>query len=62
MGIFELVTSQAQIGELARVLAYDRLKSALPPFAAQKILDTIGSEAKVLENLPSVNRIVKSLM
>lgn len=54
-GLFELISSQAQLDELARVLAYDRLKPLIPPGAAQKTVDTINAKAIVLEELPEVS-------
>jgi hypothetical protein len=54
-GDFQLVTSAAQIDELRRVLAYDRLRSYIAATDAQTLSETISAAAVVVEDLPEVH-------
>ena len=51
-GDFELVTSGAQIAELTRVLAYERLRPYILPAEAQALTETIDAVAFVIDTLP----------
>ena len=51
-GDFQLVTSGAQIAELTRVLAYERLRPYIQPADAQALSDTIDAAAIVIDTLP----------
>ena len=51
-GDFELVTSRAQIAELTRVFAYERLRPYIQPAEAQALSETIDAAAIVIETLP----------
>ena len=53
-GEFELVTSRAQIAELERVLAYERLRPYIAPTEAEALCETIDAMATVVETLPDV--------
>lgn len=53
-GSFRLVTSHAQVSELARVLAYARLRAYVTPDEREALLETIGAAAHVVERLPDV--------
>ena len=55
-GEIELVTSTAQIRELADVLARERLQRFLDADEAAAIVGNIGTRAVVLDELPSVSR------
>ncbi len=54
-GEIELVTSTAQIVEIADVLARPRLRNFLDPVEAAAIIDNIGTRALILHEPPSVN-------
>ena len=54
-GEIELVTSTAQIRELADVLARERLQRFLDADEAAAIVENIGSRAVILDELPSVS-------
>ena len=54
-GSFDLVTSSAQVAELARVLAYEKLRPYVHREEAEALLETIGAVAEVIEHLPDVN-------
>ena len=54
-GEIELVTSTAQIRELADVLARERLQRFLDADEAAAIVGNIGTRAVVLDELPSVS-------
>ena len=54
-GEIELVTSSAQIRELADVLARERLQRFLDADEAAAIVENIGTRAVILEVLPSVS-------
>ena len=54
-GEIELVTSIAQIDELADVLARERLQKFLDPDEATAMVENIGTRAVVLDELPSVS-------
>ena len=51
-GDFQLVTSRAQIAELTRVLAYERLRPYIQPAEAQTLSETIDAAAIVIGTLP----------
>jgi putative PIN family toxin of toxin-antitoxin system len=52
---FTLVTSLAQLDELQRVLAYDKLQRFVHPEQAARLLENIRSFAVLAENLPDLN-------
>jgi putative PIN family toxin of toxin-antitoxin system len=52
---FTLVTSSAQLDELQRVLAYDKLQRFIHPEQATKLLDNIRSFAVLADNLPHLD-------
>ena len=54
-GEIELVTSTAQIRELADVLARERLQKFLDADEATAIVENIGTRAVILDGLPSVS-------
>ncbi len=54
-GEIELVTSAAQLAEIADVVARPRLQRFLDAGEAAAILDNIGARATILEELPPVN-------
>ncbi|MDE0242888.1 MAG: putative toxin-antitoxin system toxin component, PIN family [bacterium] len=54
-GEIELVTSTAQIAELADVLSRQRLQRFLDADEAMAILENIGTRAVILERLPNVS-------
>ena len=53
----ELVTSTAQIRELADVLARERLQRFLDADEATAIVENIGTRAVILDQLPSVSHL-----
>ena len=52
---FELVTSLAQLSEMAQVLARPRLRRFVDVDEAAAIVENIGARAVVLRGLPAVN-------
>jgi len=52
---FELLTSSAQLAELARVLSYERLRPYIRREEAEGLLETISAVARVLTELPDVS-------
>ncbi|MDE0060950.1 MAG: putative toxin-antitoxin system toxin component, PIN family [Defluviicoccus sp.] len=54
-GEIELVTSTAQIAELANVLSRQRLQRFLDADEAMAIIENIGTRAVILGRLPSVS-------
>ena len=54
-GEIELVTSAAQIAEMADVVSRPRLRKFLDADEAADILDNIGSRALILDDLSEVN-------
>jgi hypothetical protein len=52
---FTLVTSSAQLDELQRVLAYDKLQKFIHPDQAEKLIENIRSFAVLAEELPDLN-------
>ncbi len=54
-GSFELVTSSAQLGELERVFAYEKLRPYITRDEAEALLETISAAALVVENLPDID-------
>lgn len=54
-GDFALATSAAQIEELRRVLAYERLRPYIAPADARTLTETIDASALVVEGLPDVS-------
>ena len=53
-GVIKLVTSKAQIRELADVLARPRLQRFLDPDEAKTIVENIDTRAVILDQLPDV--------
>lgn len=53
-GDFQLVTSAAQVAELRRVLAYDRLRPYITLADAQALSETIDASAIVVDDLPDL--------
>ena len=53
-GAFELVTSDVQIAELGRVLAYEKLRPYVTRDQSEALLETIGAAAVVVDELPDV--------
>jgi len=53
-GRFELVTSQQQLDELARVLAYEHLSSRIDPVQAQEFLENVDVLAVMATDLPTI--------
>ncbi len=53
-GRFELVTSQQQLDELARVLAYEHLRSRIDPVQAQEFLENVDVLAVMATDLPTI--------
>ena len=51
---FQLVTSQAQVDELRRVLGYQKLRPFVSPEEARLLLETIDTKALIIEDLPEV--------
>jgi len=54
-GSFQLVTSNAQLGELERVLTYAKLRAYVTRDEAETLLETIGAVALVVEGLPDID-------
>ena len=54
-GDIELVTSAAQIAEIADVISRPRLQKIMDVDEAAAIVENIGSHAIILENPPAVN-------
>ena len=54
-GDIELVTSAAQIAEIADVISRPRLQKILDADEAIAIVENIGSRATILDNPPAVN-------
>jgi putative PIN family toxin of toxin-antitoxin system len=52
---FTLVTSSAQLDELQRVLAYDKLQRFIHPEQSALLVENIRSFAVFAENLPDMN-------
>jgi putative PIN family toxin of toxin-antitoxin system len=52
---FTLVTSSAQLHELQRVLAYDKLQKFIHPDQAEKLIENIRSFAVLAEELLDLN-------
>jgi putative PIN family toxin of toxin-antitoxin system len=52
---FTLVTSSAQLDELLRVLAYDKLQKFINSEQAAKLTENMRSFAALAENLPDVS-------
>ena len=50
-----MVTSSAQLAELARVLGYEKLRPYISREEAEALLDTIRAAALVVEELPDVS-------
>ncbi|HXV61695.1 MAG TPA: putative toxin-antitoxin system toxin component, PIN family [Vicinamibacteria bacterium] len=53
-GEFELVTSDAQLDELRRVLNYQKLRRFVSREEAKLLLETIDARARIVEDLPEV--------
>jgi putative PIN family toxin of toxin-antitoxin system len=54
-GSFDLVTSEAQMDELARVLAYDKLRPYVEREEVETLLETMGAAAIVVRQLPALD-------
>jgi putative PIN family toxin of toxin-antitoxin system len=54
-GTFDLVTSEAQLAELARVLGYAKLRPYVQREEAEVLLETIRSVAEIVEVLPEID-------
>jgi putative PIN family toxin of toxin-antitoxin system len=54
-GTFVLVTSIAQLDELARVLTYKKLRPYITQDEADALLETIDAAALVVEGLPDID-------
>ena len=54
-GSFDLVTSTVQVAELARVLAYEKLRPYLHQEEAEALLESIGAVAEVVDDLPALD-------
>jgi putative PIN family toxin of toxin-antitoxin system len=52
---FTLVTSSAQLDELRRVLAYDKLQRFIHPEQSAQLVESLRSFAVLAENLPDLN-------
>jgi uncharacterized protein len=52
---FTLVTSSAQLNELVRVLAYDKLQRYIRPEQAAQLIESIRSFAVLVNDLPDLN-------
>ncbi len=52
---FDLVTSEAQLAELERVLEYRKVRTLVRRDEAAALLETIGALAVVLDELPKVD-------
>lgn len=52
---FDLVTSRAQLEELARVLRYERLSRFIDAAEAQDLLTNVDTVAEVFTDLPEIN-------
>lgn len=53
-GEFQLITSRAQIQELTRVLAYERLRPYIDSADAETLVETIDAVAAVVESPPEM--------
>ena len=53
-GLFELFTSNYQMEELARVLAYPKLERFITPNQARRLLINLSARAAVLTDMPDV--------
>lgn len=54
-GSFDLVTSEAQLAELERVLRYEKLRPYIRREEAEALLDTIGAVATVVGDLVEID-------
>ncbi len=54
-GVFTLITSNDQIAEVKRVVTYEHLQRFIKPYQANRLLETISSEAQIVECLPEVD-------
>ena len=54
-GIFTLITSNGQLAELERVLAYPKLKPYIRPQEAESLVTGIKASAKIVQDLDTVN-------
>jgi putative PIN family toxin of toxin-antitoxin system len=54
-GSFELVTSEAQLMELERVLMYEKLQPFIQREEAEALLDAVGAVARVIGVLPEID-------
>lgn len=53
--IFELVTSEAQIAELARALGYDRVRARVREEQARNVLENMSAYAVIATALPTLD-------
>lgn len=54
-GVFDVITSQAQLDEIKRVSAYERLQRYFTPEDVVELLATIDTIAEVVTELPVVD-------
>jgi putative PIN family toxin of toxin-antitoxin system len=54
-GSFELVTSEAQLSELARVLEYEKLRPYIHREEVEALLEAMSAVADVVEALPDID-------
>lgn len=53
-GSVMLVTSRAQLSELARVLGYEKLRPYIHPEEVDALLEVMGSVAIIVQDLPDI--------
>jgi len=53
-GRYDLATSQAQVDELTRVLAYNKLQTRIPADHAADLLANLGALAVIVSDLPTI--------
>jgi len=53
-GLFELITSEAQLTEFERVVGYPKLQKYLQPAEAQLMIASLQHEALLVTDLPTV--------
>lgn len=55
-GAFELITSQEQLNEITRVMAYKKLQRYFTPSEAQEMISGIATYATCIASLPVITR------
>jgi putative PIN family toxin of toxin-antitoxin system len=53
-GAFELLTSEAQMAELASVLRYDKLRVYVNRDEVEALIETMGSVAHIVDSVPDI--------